>query len=55
MNEDKIKELEERIKQLEQRPIYYQPIIVKETPTYYPTRPIYCWCGRNYPHSCITC
>lgn len=55
--EDKIKELEERIRQLEQRPIYPPPQYHIHGPANPIPMPSYavCACGKIGPHTCVTC
>lgn len=56
---EEIEKLKKRIEELEKRPVYYpvySPIIYPQS--YDPngiTRPWCCQCGKNYPHTCITC
>lgn len=53
--EEKIRELEKRIAELEKRPQVnpvFPPIVYPPySPVPFPT----CWCGRNFPHTCTWC
>lgn len=52
----KIEELEKRIRELEERAVPFLPIRPSYPQMPSPGYPgFYCWCGRNWPHSCTWC
>lgn len=58
--DEKIKELEKRIKELESKPNIVPTLPAFPMPNYPPQQPYYspypaCWCGRNWPHTCVWC